>query len=153
MWHNAIQFHPCCLKMMISSFQHTHTHTHTHTFPMCLSSKELAYNSGGVRNVSSIPGYERAPGVGNGNPLQYSHLENHMDRGAWWPTVHGVATRVGLNWSSLLCTHTCIYIYIYIYIYMFMHLPLYGYYFHTLAIVNNGLCIFPQGDSDFIPLY
>ena len=38
-----------------------------------------------------IPGLERSPGVGNGNPLQYSCLENPMDRGAWWATVHGVA--------------------------------------------------------------
>ena len=38
----------------------------------------------------SIPG--RSPGEGNGNPLQYSCLENPMDRGAWWATVHGVAT-------------------------------------------------------------
>ena len=38
-----------------------------------------------------IPGSGRSPGEGNGNPLQYSCLENPMDRGAWWPTVHGVA--------------------------------------------------------------
>ena len=38
-----------------------------------------------------IPGSERSPGEGNGNPLQYSCLENPMDRGAWWATVHGVA--------------------------------------------------------------
>ena len=41
-----------------------------------------------------IPGMGRSPGGGNGNPLQYSCLENPMDRGAWWATVHGVA-RVG----------------------------------------------------------
>ena len=39
----------------------------------------------------SIPGLERSPGEGNGNPLQYSCLENPMDGGAWWATVHGVA--------------------------------------------------------------
>ena len=39
----------------------------------------------------SIPGSGRSPGEGNGNPLQYSCLENPMDRGAWWATVHGVA--------------------------------------------------------------
>ena len=39
----------------------------------------------------SIPGSGRYPGEGNGNPLQYSCLENSMDRGAWWATVHGVA--------------------------------------------------------------
>ena len=39
----------------------------------------------------SIPGSERSPGGGRGNPLQYSCLENPMDRRAWWVTVHGVA--------------------------------------------------------------
>ena len=39
----------------------------------------------------SIPGLGRSPGEGNGNPLQYSRLENPMDRGAWWATIHGVA--------------------------------------------------------------
>ena len=38
----------------------------------------------------STPGPGRSPGEGNGNPLQYSCLENSMDRGAWWATVHGV---------------------------------------------------------------
>ena len=38
-----------------------------------------------------IPGLGRSPGERNGNPLQYSCLENPMDRGAWWATVHGVA--------------------------------------------------------------
>ena len=41
--------------------------------------------------MGSIPGLERSPGVGNANLLQYSCLENSMDRGAWWVTVHGVA--------------------------------------------------------------
>ena len=41
------------------------------------------------RDLDSIPGTERSPGVGNGNPLQYSYLENSMDRGAWWAIVHG----------------------------------------------------------------
>ena len=41
--------------------------------------------------LDSIPGLGRSPGEGNGNPLQYSCLENSMDRGAWWATVHGVA--------------------------------------------------------------
>ena len=42
-------------------------------------------------DVGSIPGLERSPGGGNGNPLQYSCLEKPMDRGAWWAVVHGVA--------------------------------------------------------------
>ena len=44
-----------------------------------------------ARDVSSVSGSERSLGVENGNPLQYSCLENPMDRGAWWATVHGVA--------------------------------------------------------------
>ena len=45
----------------------------------------------------SIPGLGRSLGVGNVSTLQYSCLENSMDRGAWWATVHGVAKRVGLS--------------------------------------------------------
>ena len=44
-------------------------------------------------DLGSIPGSGTFPGEGNGNPLQYSCLENPMDRGAWWATVHGVAKR------------------------------------------------------------
>ena len=51
-------------------------------------SKELACNE---EDLGSIPGSGRAPGVGNGNPRQYSGLENSMDRGAWGATVPGVA--------------------------------------------------------------
>ena len=43
------------------------------------------------RDVGLIPGSGRSPGGGDGNALQSSCLENSMDRGAWWPTVHGVA--------------------------------------------------------------
>ena len=42
-------------------------------------------------DAGSIPGLERYPGEGSGNPFQYSCLENSMDRGAWWATVQGVA--------------------------------------------------------------
>ena len=44
-----------------------------------------------VGDLCSIPGLGRFPGEGNGNPLQYSYMENPMDRGDWWATVHGVA--------------------------------------------------------------
>ena len=47
-------------------------------------SKESACNAG---DLGLIPGSGRSPGEGNGNPLQYSYLENPMDRGAWWATV------------------------------------------------------------------
>ena len=51
-------------------------------------------NAEDVRDMGSIPGSGRSPGGGYGNPLQYSRLENPMDRGVWRATVHGV-TRVG----------------------------------------------------------
>ena len=51
-------------------------------------SKESACNAG---ELGSIPVSGRSSGEGNGNPFQYSCLENSMDRGAWWATVHGVA--------------------------------------------------------------
>ena len=47
--------------------------------------------SGDIRDTGSIPGSGRSSGEGNGSPLQYSCLENSMDRRAWWCTVHGVA--------------------------------------------------------------
>ena len=49
--------------------------------------KESACSAG---DLGLIPGSGRSPGAGNGNPLQYSSLENLMDRGAWWAAVHGV---------------------------------------------------------------
>ena len=59
---------------------------------VALVEKNLPANSRDVRDTGLIPGSRRSPGRGNGNPLQYSYLENPMDRGAWWATVHRVAT-------------------------------------------------------------
>ena len=56
-------------------------------FPCGLSGKDSACNAG---DQGLILGSGRFPGEGNGNPLQYSCLENLMDRGAWWVAVHGV---------------------------------------------------------------
>ena len=56
---------------------------------MVLLLKNPPVNAGDARDVGSIPGSRRSPGVGSGNPLQYSCLENPMDRGAWQATVHG----------------------------------------------------------------
>ena len=56
-------------------------------FPGSSEGKESACNAG---DLGLIPGSGRSPGGGNGNPLQYSCLENSMDRGAWQATVHGV---------------------------------------------------------------
>ena len=52
--------------------------------------KNLPANAGDTRDSGLISGSERSPGVGNGNPLQYSCLENSMDSGARWATVYGV---------------------------------------------------------------
>ena len=52
--------------------------------------KNTPANAGDIRGVGSSPESERSPGGGHGNPLQYPCLENPMDRGAWWATVHGV---------------------------------------------------------------
>ena len=67
--------------------------------------KESACNAG---DLGSILGSGRSPGEGNGNPLQYSCLENPMDGGAWWATVHGVAkswTRLSAFTHSLTHSH------------------------------------------------
>ena len=58
---------------------------------MVLLVKNSTANAGDIRDMGWIPGLGRSPGVGNGNPLRYSFLENPMDRGAWRATVHGVA--------------------------------------------------------------
>ena len=63
--------------------------------------KNLPADAGDTGDVSSIPGSGRSSGLGNGNPLQYSCLENSMDRGAWKATVHGVTKS-----QTQLSTHT-----------------------------------------------
>ena len=64
-------------------------------FPSGSDGKASAHNAG---DPGLIPGLGRSPGDGNGNPLQYSCLENSMDGGAWWATVHGVAkSQTGLS--------------------------------------------------------
>ena len=114
-------------SIFISFLEHTHTHTliltHSHTcivsntwhgpqcyrichsrmttvvrtfvcFPGSSDSKASAYNA---EDPALIPGSGRSPGEGNGHPLQYSCLENSMDWGAWWATVHGVEK----SWTQL----------------------------------------------------
>ena len=53
--------------------------------------KNLPANAGDARDVGLIPVLGRSPGEGNGNPLQYSYLENPRDGGAWWAAASGVA--------------------------------------------------------------
>ena len=63
--------------------------------------KNLPANAGDIRDVSSIPGSGRSPGGGHNYPLQYSYLENSINRGAWQATVHGVAK----SWTRLSASH------------------------------------------------
>ena len=77
--------------------------------------KELSQVALGVKNLPTMQemqetwflslGWERSPGEGNGSPLQYSCLENPMDRGAWWATVH----RVAKSWTERLSTLMMVY--------------------------------------------
>ena len=70
-------------------------------FQLTISSKESACNA---QDAGSVPGWGRSPGGGHGNPLQYSWLENPMDRGPWWATVHRVTkSRTQLKWLSPSC--------------------------------------------------
>ena len=71
-------------------------------FPSGSDGKESTCNAG---DPGSIPGSGRSPGGGSGNPLQYSCLENSMDRGAWWAIVHGII-RVRHDWATNI--HTAI---------------------------------------------
>ena len=68
-------------------------------FPGGSVGKESACNARDTRDVVSAPGPVRSPGEGHDNPLQYSYscLETAMDRGGWWPKVHGVAK----SWTRL----------------------------------------------------
>ena len=65
--------------------------------------KNLSANAGDIRDEGSVPGLGRPPGGGHSNPLQYSCLENPLDRGTWWTTVHTVTK----SWTRLqrLSTH------------------------------------------------
>ena len=72
---------------------------------MALLSKNPTANTGDIGDVGLIPGSGRSLGEGNGNPLQYSCLENSMDRGSWWATVHGVLKNQ-TQLSNYTHTHT-----------------------------------------------
>ena len=72
---------------------------------MVLVVKNLPANAGDIRDAGLIPGSGRSPGGGHGSPLQYSCLENTLDRGPWWAMVH----RVTKNQTRLkqLSMHAC----------------------------------------------
>ena len=85
---------PCCGRMDTPASTYSKVHIEFLVrpstpwgFPHSSVSKESACSAG---DPGSSPGLSRSPGEGNGNPLQYACLENPMDRGAWWTTVHRV---------------------------------------------------------------
>ena len=95
-------------------------------------------NAGDTRNTGLISGSGRSPSVGDGNPLQYSCLENSMDRGAWWATVHGVTK----SQTQLRSEHTAHQVFIWTYIFQsaisFLRTYYYYYYFcHTEKHVRS----------------
>ena len=89
-----LSFSLCIYICKVYFFVFRIAHSFNWGFPGGSEGKESACNAG---DLGSIPGSGRSPGGGNGNPLQYSCLENSMDRGAWRATVHGVAK----SWTQL----------------------------------------------------
>ena len=89
---------------------------HSSELPQWLSGKEPVCNAGDPGDAGSVPGLGRSPVEGNGNPLQYSCLENPMEGGAWQATVHGVAkSRTRLSDFTILYmqgTHTSVCMYV-----------------------------------------
>ena len=70
---------------------------------VALVGKNPPASAGDIRDMGSVPGLGRSPGGGHGNPLQNSCLENPMDRGAWWATVHWVTKNQ--TWLKPLSTY------------------------------------------------
>ena len=91
---------------------------------MALVVKNLPANAGDLREGGSVPGLGRSPGGGHHNPLQYSCLENPVDRGAWQAMVHKV-TKSWTQLSDLACMHTSSRDLLY----------------NIAPLINNNLCI------------
>ena len=72
-------------------------------FPSVSDGKEYACNAG---DLCLIPGSGRSPEEGNGNPLQYSCLENPMDKRVWWATIHGVTVSDMIEWLAYILSQT-----------------------------------------------
>ena len=87
---SVLTFHNCLYKFYVNE-----------SFPSGTSGREPTCHGGDVRDVSSIHGSGRSSGAGHGNPLQYSCLEDAVDRGPWWATVHRVTiSQTQLKWLS-----------------------------------------------------
>ena len=102
-----IYMYVCVLAVYIHVYTviyiHIHINIYIHELPWCLDGKESACSVG---DLGSIPGLGRPPREGNGNPLQYSCLENLVDRGAWQATVHGVTELNTTEQLTLSLSHS-----------------------------------------------
>ena len=96
-WNQTHNISEVCLYIYI--------YIYIYTSQVALVVNNLPASAGIIRDTGSVRRSGRSPGGGHGNPLQYSCLENPMDRGAWWATVHGVAK--SWTWLKQLSTHTC----------------------------------------------
>ena len=108
----------CFQVLLVSALQVQISSKHIYKWAsqVVLVVKNQPVNAGDLRDASSIPGWGRVPGGGHSNPLQYSCLENPMDRGAWWATVHRVTKScAGLKRLSMYACN--------IYILSFLSLP------------------------------
>ena len=94
-----------CLLWIVLWWTCMYLYTSLGIFPGSLEVKASACNVG---DLGLIPGTGRSPGEGNGNPFQYSCLENPMDEGTWWATVHGV-TESQTQWSDFTINYSVIY--------------------------------------------
>ena len=79
-----------CYFLLYKKVNQLYIYTHPRASQVTLVVKNPPANAGDIKDTILIPGSGRYPGGGYGNPLQYSCLENPMDRGAWWATVHRV---------------------------------------------------------------
>ena len=96
-------------------------------FQVALVVKISPANAGDTRELSyqgRRHGSKRSLGGGHGIPLQYSHLQNPMDRGAWWATVHGV-TQSQTSWLKWLSMHACI---------LHWYTPKFNFYFEKILV-------------------
>ena len=108
---SSVFFPPSCASSFLPSFFQVLrkvSSVHIWLLYYLLFGSEVKASARDAGDLGSIPGSGRSPGEGNGNPLQYSCLENPMDRGAWWATIHGVAksqTRLSdFTFTGDLCT-------------------------------------------------
>ena len=94
-----------CIALVIST-----SHINPWASPTAQLVKKMPASAGDARDRSSVPGSERSPGEGNGNLLQYSCLENSIDRRGWRVTVHGIAnsrTRLIMHTQMLIPKYVC----------------------------------------------